>query len=140
MIDNLIDVISSLTLIMQEETVRLTARDRGRDLAELAAAKLRLVGVLETQLARIEREQTDWADTIEEAVRERLFAALLALGEASNANASVLERQIDLSVEMIGAIAGEAKRLAGRSTVTYGMRGDLALFDPAMPISINSEY
>jgi flagellar biosynthesis/type III secretory pathway chaperone len=140
MIENLIDVISSLTLIMQEETARLTARDHGRDLAELAAAKLRLVGVLESDLARLERAQPDWADTLEDPVRERLFATLYALCEASGANAAVLERQIDLSVELIGAIAVEAKRLAGRTTTTYGARGDIALFDPAMPISINSEY
>ncbi len=140
MIDNLIDVISSLALIMQEETARLAARDRGRDLAELAAAKLRLVGVLETELARIHREETDWADTLDERSRERLFATLRALGEASTANAAVLERQIDLSVEMLGAIASEAKRIAGRSTITYGAQGNLALFDPAMPISVNSEY
>ncbi|HWW65191.1 MAG TPA: flagellar biosynthesis protein FlgN [Sphingomonadaceae bacterium] len=140
MIDNLIDIISSLTLIMEEETARLTARDRGRDLAELAAAKLRLVGVLEAELARFEREQDGWADRLDQTTHDRLFKTLFALGEASTANAGVLERQIDLSVEMIGAIASEAKRLAGRSTTTYGARGCLSLFDPATPISINSEY
>ena len=140
MIDNLIDVISSLTLIMQEETARLTVHDRGRDLAELAAAKLRLVGVLETELARIARMPADWVAVPDEETRDQLCTVLRGLGEASTANAAVLERQIDLSVEMLGAIAHEAKRLAGRSTLTYGAQGNLSLFDPAMPISINSEY
>ena len=140
MIGNLIDVISSLTLIMREETERLTARTGGRDLAELATAKLRLVGMLETALARMEREQANWADMMEDAVRERLMETLLALGEASAANAAVLERQIDLSVEIIGAISHEARRIAGRSTTTYGARGDISSFAPATPIAVNSEY
>jgi flagellar biosynthesis/type III secretory pathway chaperone len=139
-IGNLIDVISSLTLIMQEETERLTNRKGGRDLAELATVKVRLVGMLETALARLEREQEHWADTIEEAVHERLLETLLALGEASAANAAVLERQIDLSVEMIGAISTEARRIAGRSTTTYGARGDISSFEAAVPIAVNSEY
>jgi len=140
MIDNLIDVIASLTLIMREETDQLTSRSKNSSLAELAAAKLRLVGVLETELARVEREEAAWIDTLDEVRREKLFATLFALGEASAANAAVLERQIDLSVELIGAIATEAKRLAGRSTTTYGARGDIAQFDPAAPISVNSRY
>jgi len=140
MIGNLIDVISSLTLIMQEETTRLTSNAGGRDLAELASAKVRLVGMLETALAKLEREDARWADDMEELVRKRLVECLFALGEASAANSAVLERQIDLSVEMIGAIVSEAKRLAGRSTTIYGARGDLSLYDPAIPISINSQY
>jgi flagellar biosynthesis/type III secretory pathway chaperone len=140
MIGHLIDVISSLTLIMREETERLSSRSGGRDLAELATVKTRLVGMLETALARLEREQQHWADTIEPAVHERLLETLLALGEASAANAAVLERQIDLSVEMIGAISTEAKRIAGRSTTTYGARGDLSSFEAATPIAVNSEY
>ena len=89
---------------------------------------------------RLEREQEHWADAIEEAVHARLLEALLALGEASAANAAVLERQIDLSVEMIGAISTEAKRIAGRSTTTYGARGDISSFDAPVPIAVNSEY
>jgi flagellar biosynthesis/type III secretory pathway chaperone len=139
-IGNLIDVISSLALIMREETQRLSERTAGKDLAELAAAKLRLVGILETIVARIEREQPDWAEAMDAPTRERLFEMLFVLGEASAANAAILERQIDLSVEMIGAIAHEAKRLAGRSTTTYGAAGDISSFDPSMPIAVNSEY
>lgn len=140
MIDNLIDVIASLTLIMKEETDQLNAHGKNGSLAELAAAKLRLVGVLESELARIQREDDDWVDALDEACREKLFATLFALGDASAANTAVLERQIDLSVELIGAIATEAKRLAGRSTTTYGVCGDLSMVEPPAPISINSRY
>ncbi|ARS28994.1 hypothetical protein [Sphingomonas sp. KC8] len=137
---NAIDVMASLTLIMNEETDRLRARERGIDLAELAAAKVRLVGMLETELARLEREQPGWADAMEEEERERLADALVALGEASAANAAILERQIDLSIEMMGAVAGEAKRLAGKRASTYGASGDLSHTNLATPISVNSEY
>jgi len=140
MIDNLVDVIASLTLIMREETDQLNAYCKTSTLGELAAAKLRLVGVLESELARIEREEADWLDTLDDSVRDQLFATLFALGGASAANAAALERQIDLSVELIAAIATEAKRLAGRSTTTYGAAGNIAQFDPASPISVNSEY
>jgi flagellar biosynthesis/type III secretory pathway chaperone len=140
MIDNLIDVVASLTLIMQEETARLAAHAPNSSLAELAAAKQRLVSQLEADLAKIERQRGDWMETITEAQRETLFTTLYALGEASATNAATLERQIDLSVELIGAITSEAKRLAGRTTTTYGARGNIAMFDPAAPISVNSEY
>jgi len=135
-----IDVMASLTLIMNEETGRLRSRERGRDLAELAAAKVRLVGVLETGLARLEREQPDWAAALDEEEREALTATLLALGEASAANAAILERQIDLSIEMMGAVANEARRLANRRAATYRASGDLDNADLAAPISINTEY
>ena len=137
---NAIDVMASLTLIMNEETDRLRARERGIDLAELAAAKVRLVGMLETELARLEREQPGWADAMEEDERERLSEALVALGEASTANAAILERQIGLSIEMMGAVANEARRLAGKRAYTYGASGDLSQTSLATPISVNSEY
>lgn len=137
---NAIDVMASLTLIMNEETDRLRARERGIDLAELASAKVRLVGMLETELARLEREQPGWADAMDEEQRERLSDALVALGEASTANAAILERQIGLSIEMMGAVASEAKRLAGKRASTYGASGDLSQTNLATPIAVNSEY
>lgn len=140
MIAKLIDVISSLALIMQEETARLGERTSGKDLATLANAKLKLVSTLEKLAARAEREQIDWNTALDEEMRAKMVEALFALGEASAANAAILERHIDLSVEMISAIATEAKRLAGRATATYGAAGNLSLFDPAMPIAINSRY
>lgn len=140
MASNLIDIMASLTLIMTEETERLGARERALDLAELAAAKVRLVGVLETELARLNREQPGWAEALDEETRERLANTLIALGDASTVNAQVLERQIDLSIEMMGAVAAEAKRLSGNRAATYGARGDLSQMDLATPISINSEY
>lgn len=140
MASNLIDIMQSLTLIMTEETERLMTRDKARDLAELAIAKVRLVGVLEGELARLNREQPDWTAELDDEGRDALASALIALGDASTANAAILERQIDLSIEMMGAVATEAQRLAGKRTATYRATGDLSQTDLATPISVNSEY
>jgi hypothetical protein len=53
---------------------------------------------------------------------------------------NMLERQIDLSMEMMTAIAAEARRLAGNRARTYGARGDLAKMELTTPISFNGEY
>lgn len=140
MAGNLVDIMASLSLIMNEESDRLSARDRSHDLAELAAAKIRLAGVLDTELARLEREQPGWAEAMDEDARRDLADALLVLGEASAANAALLERQIDLSIEMMGAFAAEARRLSGKRASTYGARGDVSALELAPPISVNSEF
>ncbi|MCJ8158663.1 flagellar biosynthesis protein FlgN [Sphingomonas sp. LaA6.9] len=140
MASNVIDVMASLTLIMNEETDRLRGHERALDLAELATAKVRLVGVLETELARINREQPGWTEALDDEQRDALANALIALGDASTANAAILERQIDLSAEMMGAVAAEAKRLSGSRTSTYGAQGNVSHMEMATPISINSEY
>ena len=140
MASNLVDIISSLTLIMNEETERLNARERGLDLAELAAVKIRLTGLLEGELARLNRTQPGWADTMDEAAKEALANGLVALGEASASNAAVLERQIDLSGELMAAFAAEARRISKSRAETYSASGLLAPIDPSSPISINSEY
>lgn len=140
MIDRLMDVVTSLVLVMQEETDRLRQYQSGQDLADLAAAKVRLVGMLERISAHIDRERLDWNEALNPEGHAQLRELLLTLNEVSATNAAVLERQIDLSVEMIGAIAAEAKRLAGRATATYGAEGSLSRFDPTMPIAINSHY
>jgi hypothetical protein len=135
---NLIDVITSLTLIMTEETERLNARHR-MDLAELAMVKIRLTGVLEGELARLNRTRPGWAEMLEPEMKESLTSGLIALGEASTANAAVLERQIDLSIELMGALAAEARRVSRSRAETYGATGLLSPVDPNAPISVNSE-
>lgn len=139
MASDIIDVMTSLTLIMQEETERLSARTGASDLAELANAKIRLVGVLETELARLNREQPNWVDALDEERREELGKALVALSEASSANADILERQMTLSLEMMEAVANEAKRLSGNRAEVYGARGNVSRIELATPISVDSE-
>ncbi|NWK98937.1 flagellar biosynthesis protein FlgN [Sphingobium lactosutens] len=138
--NEMIDIMTSLTALMNEETQRLRGQERVLDLAQLAAAKARLVARLEEMLARRNRHHPQWADQMDVDTRERLTECLADLRTASATNASILERQIDLSMEMMTAIANEARRLAGNRAYTYGARGDLAKMDLATPISFNTEY
>lgn len=139
MVDNVIDMMASLALLMDEEAARLRARSHGRELSELATAKIKLVGSLETELARVERQTPEWVTHLEPENRERLVEAFGMLSQASTANASVLERQMTLSAQMLDAVTAEARRLAGKRASTYGVHG---VMEPACtaPISVNSQY
>ncbi|MGH6744587.1 hypothetical protein EDF58_106470 [Novosphingobium sp. PhB57] len=138
--NELIEIMTSLSMVMREETERLEGRERALELAELAAAKTRLVGSLEEVLARRNRLDPEWTEQMDDETRERLAEALGELRAASLVNSALLERQIELSMEMMGAIANEAKRLSGNRTYTYGSKGDIARLDLTTPISFNSEY
>jgi flagellar biosynthesis/type III secretory pathway chaperone len=140
MIERLADVLHSLLTLMDEETEHLQQNPFGAGLPELAATKVRLVGQLEQITAVYGRSTVDWNRSLDEEQRLRLEALLARLETTSAANAAALERQIDLSMEMIGAITTEAKRIAGRATSTYGAQGNLSRFDPTMPIAVNSSY
>lgn len=137
---DIIDIMSSLTLIMNEEVARLQTRQHNNDLNELVTVKLRLTGLLEQEMARLNRSQPDWASALEEQERDRLSETLVELTKASAANASLLERQLELSSEMMEALATEARRLAGKRASTYCAEGGLSPLDLATPISINSHY
>jgi flagellar biosynthesis/type III secretory pathway chaperone len=134
----IVDIIRSLTLIMNEETQRLSGADRSGVLAEMAAAKARLVGMLEAKSAALARSDPDWIEALEAEQRAELMEALAAMKEASAPNAAILERQITLSLEMIAAVAAEAKRLSGSRSAVYGRSGGLSRTELTAPISVNS--
>ena len=136
--DNYLDTIVSLTAIMVEETARLEAPGRHGDFAEMAAAKIKLVAQLETRAAARERTGDDWLGVLSEETRENLKAAVQDLRLAAEANARVLARQIDLSTEMMAAVAAEARRVTGSRSSIYGARGRVARSDAAAPISVNA--
>lgn len=136
----MIEIMTSLSLVMREETERLQRRERVLDLASLAAAKARLVAQLEEVLARRNRREPEWTAAMDDDARIRLADCLTELRSASIANAALLERQIELSMEMMTAIADEAKRLSGNRSYTYGASGDMAKVEAATPISFNGEY
>jgi flagellar biosynthesis/type III secretory pathway chaperone len=138
--NEMIDIMISVTDIMNEETERLQGREPAQDLTELAEAKARLVGRLEEMLARRNRHEPDWAEHLDEEARVELADCLAKLRDASSANASVLERQIELSSEMLTAIASEVRRLSGNRTYTYGAGGEMAKIGLPTPISFNTEY
>lgn len=138
MASEFIDIVTSLTAIMEEETVRLLSPGRHRDFAEMAAAKIKLVAALEMKTAQHARMRGDWLATLSDEMRDTLTAAIKHLGAAAQVNARVLERQIDLSTEMMDAVATEARRLSGARSAIYGSSGILSRNDSASPISVNS--
>jgi flagellar biosynthesis/type III secretory pathway chaperone len=138
--DGMIDIMTSLAAIMNEESELLQGRERTPSLPELAAAKARLVGQLEEALARRNRLEPDWMDSLEEEAKTELKDCLRNLQDASARNSDVLERQMELTADLLSAITKEARRIAGNRTFTYGAEGHLAKAETPTPISFNSEY
>lgn len=140
MFDRLSDLLTSLLLLMEEETQYIRSCTFDATLPELAATKIRLIGQLEHVTAVIARDEQNWSATLTEQDRAHLTDMLRTFETTAADNRAALKRQIDLSVELIGAIAAEARRQAGRSSSTYGAAGTLSVYDPTMPIAINSRY
>lgn len=135
----LIDAMVSLTALMEEESEQLARKAYVPELGEIAAAKLRLTGRIEADFARLKRESPDWAEKLDAEERTQLSDASRNLRDASTINQQILSRQIELSVEMMGAIAAEAQRLSGTRSTTYGACGGLGGMDAPAPISINAK-
>ena len=139
MTTDVLDTVVSLTALMEEESDKLLSPGRHRDLNECATAKARLVSALDLQMARLTREQPRWLHELEPEMRERLRAAIATLVEAASVNAEVLSRQIELSTELISAVAVEVQRQTGTGSATYGAHGGLSHADQATPISLNTK-
>lgn len=137
---DILELIESLTAIIQEETERLEAGERAPDLAALAAAKGRLVSSLEVMSVRAERNQPGWIERLDEETRQTLAGAISQLKDVSMRNKYVLERQISLSQEMMEAVGAELRRLSGRSISTYDGLGGLTSAETPAPISINTQF
>ncbi|MFV0623361.1 hypothetical protein ACBY01_05015 [Sphingomonas sp. ac-8] len=138
MIADILDTVLSLTALMDEESDKLVAPGLHRDLAECSAAKVRLVSELEAQMARRNRENPGWLQELEPDARHQFAAAIAGLLDASATNAEVLSRQIELSTELITAVASEVQRLTGTGSATYGAHGGLFQQAQATPISLNT--
>lgn len=139
MITQLVDAMVSLTALMEEESERLSRTPYIPELGEIANAKLRLAGKIEAEIARMKREHPeDWLETLALEDRACLAEASQALRDASLVNSRILSRQIELSADMMAAIAAEAQRLTGSRSTTYGACGGIAGLDAPAPISINA--
>lgn len=135
----LIDTIDSLALLMEEETARLQTRgERFAGHSVLTDAKLRLVATLERSVAELARGGPDWLANLDNANRLALTAALSKLDAASEPNARLLSRQIELSTELMSVVANEAQRATGTRSTLYGEFGNLLLSDLPAPISVNA--
>ena len=138
MTDEILDHVVSLTQILEEETSKLTAPGRHADLREIVAAKSRLVGMVEHETVKLNRERPNWLAELPVEQRAELAEAMGRLRDASVSNAAILERQIALSAEMMAAVATEVQRLTGTSNATYGAQGALFRNDQATPIALNT--
>ncbi|WP_448661370.1 flagellar protein FlgN [Sphingomonas sp. CJ20] len=135
---HLIDAMVSLTSLMEEESGKLAQNGYVPDLSEIANAKLRLTGRIEAEVARLKRSSEDWMVALDADTRARLADASRDLRDACTVNKEILSRQIELSVDMMAAIAAEAQRLTGSRSSTYGACGGLGGMDSPAPISINT--
>ena len=138
MSEALLKTLHSLHSIMDEETDVVTGGGWPVDIAALAAAKLRLVGSLEAEVAELERTAADWLQTLPAEPQTALLEVTAMLREAAARNAAVIGRQIDLSQELLGAISGEARRLGGTHSQTYRASGRLQHRDGPAPVAINT--
>ena len=137
MTNEVLDLMLSITALMEEETAKLGSYVRFPEQGEIVDAKARLTGQLSSEIARLQREEPEWLDALDLDVRTALSDASRHLHEASLLNARVLERQIEFSTDMMNAIAAEAQRLTGRQSETYGAYGNLSMRDDGAPIAIN---
>lgn len=135
---HLLDIIASLTALMEEESDMLAAPGLHPQLGECSAAKVALVAALEAHSAQLDRERSGWMEALGPDTRTRMLAAIAGLHDASVVNAEVLGRQIELSTEMLTAVAAEVQRVTGTSSATYGAHGGLFQTAQATPISLNA--
>ena len=132
------DLIRSLEELMREETGTLTAGGLAQPLGELAAAKLRLTTSLEHEIARLDREEPSWKQSLSQEARTQVAQAFQDLCGAAQDNARVLARHIDLSRDLLEAVAAEARRMAGNRQETYGAEGDVKRIEAPQPLAINT--
>ncbi len=136
---DLIDLFRSLASISEEETLLLHHGRRG-EVAELVAAKTRLVGAVDTEVARLDRTNPAWRDQLDAPVRTELAELAGRLREICATNGAALKRQIDLSNEMMAEIAADARRRRGSGSAAYGASGAMTGGSLAVPISVNASF
>ncbi len=140
MIVELVDLISSLTTVLAEETELLRRRADLVEIREMVLLKQRLVGLLELAIAQQIRAHGDWLSQEDQETRDNFVPLVAALNEAASENAAMLERQLEITTEMISALADEARRVVGRRASTYRAAGDMTPMDVAPPISFNTQF
>ena len=138
MSDNLTETLHSLRTLMAQETRMLTEGGWPVDIAALTSAKLRLVGTLEALVAARERASSDWLERLSPEERSTLLSATEPLRDIAAGNAAIIGRQIDLSRDLLAAIAAEARRLGGAQSHTYRASGRVQQRDGSAPVAINT--
>ena len=134
---DLLDLFRSLASISEEETLLLQHGRRG-EIGELVQAKTRLVGAIDSEVARLDRTRADWRDALPTDMRAELADLAGRLRAICTANGAALKRQIDLSNEMMAEIAADARRRRGSGSAAYGASGAMTGAGMAVPISVNA--
>lgn len=139
-LDTLIETMTDLAQIMDEESDLLSAGAPGNGNAELTQAKIRLTAKLDANAAELKRRDANWMETLEGEERDVFRAATEALSTAAERNHTILARQIDLSAELLAAVGKEMERLTGRRGSTYSRAGAMQRSQGRIPLSINQRY
>lgn len=134
---NLHEMMTSLAVLMKEETAQLRVSPYQPDLEECAAAKARLASDLANATAKRDRETPGWREALDNEEREMLGAAARRLSDAAKENADVLKRQLDLSGELMDALLASAKKGRKGGVSTYGESGSLSN-SKGGPVSVNA--
>ena len=133
----LTDTVRSLTGLIRQENALLTAGS-GAEVKDIALAKQRLAASLEQQMATLEREQPNWHEDVPVERQPEMAAAMSDMAAVAAQNKKVLERHIELSRELLGAIGAEARRLSGASNETYGAAGTMRRSEVPTPFAVNA--
>lgn len=134
----MLDAMTSLTTLMEQETESLSNYARCKDQAAITTAKLRLTASIERISAQLQRERPDWLKLLNGENQQSMRVVIEALDRAAIANRDILDRQLSLTKELMDAVTAEVGRLSGTRAATYSATGMLVSRDQPTPISISS--
>ena len=134
----LIDTMIDLIRLMEEESELLALSGPRAATDALAQAKIRLASRMEAHCATLHRLNPDWMMALEGDDRLAFSETSEDLHRAATVNSAVIERQIDLSTEMLAAVGKELERVTGRGGATYSRRGAVRRSGSRPSVSVNS--
>lgn len=134
----LIDTMIDLIRLMEEESEALAISGPRAATEALAQAKVRLASRMEAHCATLHRLNPDWMMALEGDDRLAFSETSEDLHRAATVNSAVLERQIELSTEMLSAVGKELERVTGRGGATYSWRGAVRRNRSRPAMSVNS--
>lgn len=136
----LCDTMIDLIRLMEEESEALAVSGPRAATDALAQAKIRLAARMEAHCAALHRLNPRWIEALEGDDRRSFTELNEDLFRAATINSAILERQIDLSSEMLAAVGKELERVTGRGGATYSRRGAVKRARSRPPVSVNGKY
>ena len=136
----LLDTMIDLIRLMEEESELLALSGPRGNIEAIAQAKIRLANRMEAQSAALSRASPGWIEALEGDDRRALAETSEDLHRAATVNSAVLERQLELSAEMLSAVGKELERVTGRCGATYSRRGDVRCRRSSPPLSVNGKF